>query len=161
MTMSDWIVLSLRVSASSRLVSAVLCFVIFGFLRPDNPNYPNVRRVTRWAAFAAGVVLAYNGADLLYRKLDVPPRPLISGYALSVMFLWTAAAVLAEVMGSWMPAVLRKRIDTFRALPTCVRRGRARRAGIRASLVEDHPPIHDGLNDVLSDSLIGKLQDAG
>ena len=72
MTMSDWIVLSLRVSATSRLVSAVLCFVIFGFLRPDNPNYPNVRRVTRWAAFAAGVVLAYNGADLLYRKARRP-----------------------------------------------------------------------------------------
>ena len=161
MTISDWIILSLRVSASSRLVSAILCFVIFGFLRPENPNYPNVRRLTRWAAFAAGVVLAFNGADLLYRKVDVPPRPLLSGYALSLMFLWAAAAVLGEVMGSWMPAVLRKRIDTFRALPMCVRRAHARRARTRASLVQDHPPVHDDLRDVLSESLIGRLQERG
>ena len=87
MTMEDWITLSLRVSASSRLVSAVLCFVIFGFLRPENPNYPNVKRITRWAAFAIGVVLAYNGVDLLYRKPDIPPKPPISGYALSLVFL--------------------------------------------------------------------------
>ena len=161
MTMADWITLSLRASASSRLVSAVLCFVIFGFLRPENPNYPNVKRATRWAAVVAGVVLAFNGVDLLYRRLDDPPRPLISGYALSIVFLWASSAILVEVMGSWMPAVLRKRIDTFRALPTCVRRAHARRAKTRASLVEDHPPIRDGLDDVLSDSLITRMQDAG
>ena len=48
----------------------------------------------------------------------------------------------------------------FRSLPLCVRRGRARRARMRASLIQDHTPIQEDLGDVLSETLITRLGEA-
>ena len=155
MTPEDWIVFSLQVSAASRLVSALMAFTVMGFLRPSRPNYPTVRLGFRVALAFAGTVLAYNGVDLLYRTAHRPPTPLLSGYALSIMFLAFGYFGLMEVLGSWLPAKMRRRIERWRSLPPCVKRAKVMADRRRATLVAagTHPLVYDDLDDLIPDGL--------
>ncbi len=109
-------------NAVLRLLTAALILYHQILLEPDRPNYPNGRCRLRIALFALGVLLAYNGVDLLVRLLSGSTRLIPSALLLSLGLFAVEILRLERLMRHWLPERLQARIQRWLHIASCSNR---------------------------------------